>query len=123
MKTIIAGSREILDPLFVDLAVKISGYNITEVVSGTARGPDKSGEWWAQNHNIPITRMPADWDNKGRAAGHIRNADMGNYADQAIILWDGKSRGTKGMIDIMKKLNKPHFVFMVTWRWRNHFGV
>ena len=118
MKTIIAGSRGILNEDLVRFAVVQSGYNITEVISGTAKGPDKIGEIIADEWSIPIIRMPANWTQYGKSAGHRRNADMGAIADQAIIVWDGKSPGTKGMIDIMKKLNKPHFVFMVNWIWR-----
>lgn len=32
---------------------------------------------------------------------------MAEYADAAIVFWDGKSRGAKNMIDEMKKLGKP----------------
>ena len=57
MKVIIAGSRDIDDYDIIDAAVKRSGYNITEVVSGTARGPDKLGEEYAINHDIPIKKI------------------------------------------------------------------
>ena len=47
----------------------------------------------------------------GKSAGFIRNADMGAYADAAIIFWDGESKGTKHMIQTMKKLDKPYYIF------------
>jgi hypothetical protein len=31
---------------------------------------------------------------------------MGEIADSAIVFWDGKSPGTKMMIDIMNNFNK-----------------
>jgi len=35
----------------------------------------------------------------GNAAGPIRNKQMAEYADALVAVWDGKSRGTKNMID------------------------
>lgn len=111
MKVIIAGSRGITDYEMIERAVESSKFVITEVVSGTARGVDTLGEEWAINHFIPISRFPADWNTHGKSAGYKRNLKMGEYADALIAIWDGKSPGTKHMIDIMKKLNKPYFVY------------
>lgn len=51
--------------------------------------------------------FPADWEKYGRKAGYLRNDQMARYTDVAIILWDGQSRGTKHMIDLMMKYDKP----------------
>lgn len=108
MKVIIAGSRDVTFPLLhVVRAVDESGWMITEVVSGCARGVDEHGEQWAKRRDIPVKRFPADWDRHGRAAGPIRNRQMAQYADALIAIWDGKSRGTKNMIDEMNKCGKP----------------
>ena len=40
MKTIIAGSRDIVDYKIVEKTIINSGFNITTVISGTARGVD-----------------------------------------------------------------------------------
>lgn len=112
MKLIIAGSRTITDYNILKDAIaefiavdKI--YNISEVVSGTANGVDKLGEQWAIENHIPIKRMAADWKQFGRAAGMIRNKEMGDYADMGFVLWDGRSKGSLMMYKYMKKLNKP----------------
>ena len=99
MKTIIAGSREIEDFMHIANAVLASNFEITEVVSGTARGVDKLGEGWASLNDVPIKRFPADWARYGRGAGFARNKEMAIYADALIAVWDGKSRGTKHMIN------------------------
>ena len=98
MKTIIAGSRGIDDFAIVSKAIVDSGFEITEVVSGTARGVDLEGEGWASLNEVPIKRFPADWS-LGRGAGHKRNAEMAEYADALIAIWDGKSPGTRNMIN------------------------
>lgn len=75
MKVIIAGSRSITDFSIVEKAIEESEWKdeITEVVSGTAKGVDKLGERWAMNNNIKITQFPAEWKKYGRNAGPIRN--------------------------------------------------
>lgn len=104
MKVIIAGSRNLeLGVFSMRDIVNASGFDITEVVSGTARGVDSSGEHWAEYHDIPVKRFPADWKRFGKSAGAIRNAQMAHYADALIAIWDGESRGTKNMIDIANK--------------------
>ena len=105
MKVIIAGSREITSYSIVEKAVRDSGFDITEVVSGTARGVDRLGEEYAKTAGIPIKKFPADWS-IGKSAGYKRNKQMGKYADAAIIVRKDMSRGSSHMHDIMLDLGK-----------------
>ncbi len=68
---------------------------IREVVSGGASGADAGGEAWAKKRGIPIKRFPADWNTHGRAAGPIRNRQMAEYAEGAVLFPGG--RGTDSM--------------------------
>lgn len=111
MKVIIAGSRTITDPQVVADAVRKSGFQVTEVVSGCARGVDLLGSQWAAHNGIPWKAFPADWEKHGKKAGYLRNVEMANYAEALIAVWDGESRGTKHMIDIMTE-RKDRFVFV-----------
>jgi hypothetical protein len=99
VKTIVAGSRTVTDEHIIQVAIEASGFEVTEVVSGAARGVDRLGEAWARLHGIAITRFPADWARHGRAAGPIRNGQMADYAEALVAILDGESRGTKNMID------------------------
>jgi hypothetical protein len=111
MKTIIAGSRTIDFETTIEYLCELRFISdITEVVSGTAKGVDTYGEWFANRYEIPIKRFPANWDEYGKSAGMIRNKEMAEYAEQAIILWDGESKGTKNMIDLAKKKKIPIFL-------------
>lgn len=112
MKVIIAGSRTIEDYELLLTAINRSGFNITEIVSGTATGVDQLGEIYGALKDIPVKQFPAKWKTLGKKAGPIRNREMGEYADAAIILWDGKSSGTKNMINTMSKLKKPYYLMM-----------
>lgn len=113
-KLIIAGSRRIdrIPALRSMGAWALRNPRPTEIVSGTARGVDKYGEEFAQISKIPVVRFPADWDKYGKRAGYLRNEQMAEYADELLALWDGESRGTKHMIDIMRKKDKPVFVIL-----------
>lgn len=115
MKVIIAGSRTIKDIEKVEKAFtkfrEQYGRQVTEIVSGTADGADKLGERLASKLGIRVKRFPADWS-IGRKAGHLRNMEMGDYADAAVVVWDGISRGAADMADVMNKLGKPCMLFM-----------
>ena len=106
MKVIIAGSRTLSNPLLITQAIEESGFEVTEVVSGCAQGVDRAGEDWAALNNIPVKRFPAKWHKHGRQAGWLRNKEMAVYADALIAIWDGKSKGTRHMIEIAKSREK-----------------
>lgn len=98
---IVAGSRnftdykkvcEILFPLF-------QKYDEVIIISGTARGADMLGEKFAQQHGILVRQFPADWARYGKQAGMKRNTLMAHNAKILVAFWDGKSKGTKHMID------------------------
>lgn len=103
MKTIIAGSREIQN-VDIGSVVEESGFVITEVISGGANGIDQLGEQWACEHGIPVRRVLPNWRQFGRAAGPIRNREMAELADALIAVWDGRSRGTRSMIEHAERL-------------------
>jgi len=105
VKVIIAGSRNCYDYSILENAIKDSGFNIDVVISGCARGSDKLGEKWAKKNGVMVMKFPADWANKGKKAGMLRNIQMAKVSDALIALWDGKSTGTMHMINIAKKYN------------------
>lgn len=115
MKIVIAGSRNFNDYDFlenkINELIKNKQIDITEIVSGKAKGADFLGEKYASLNNISIKEFPANWNLYGKKAGFLRNQEMGNYADVLIAFWDGNSKGTKHMIDYMRNLKKQVFVF------------
>lgn len=115
MKVIIAGSRDggfsIKDVELACRAWETTNGVITEVVSGTARGPDQFGETYAINTGTLLKQFPAEWDKHGKSAGYKRNSDMADYADALIALWDGNSRGTKHMIDLATRKGIPVYIY------------
>lgn len=111
MKMIIAGGRDFNHWGSFFTVVNQWKFIITEVVCGDAAGADSLGASWAQKNNIPVKHFTANWEMYGKTAGHIRNAEMAEYADGLIAFWDGKSKGTKNMIKAMKFQKKPYKVY------------
>lgn len=112
MKVIIAGSRDVTDYNTVRQAISRSGFPVTHVISGAARGVDQLGERWAKDHALPLLRVPAEWNTYGRSAGYRRNEDMAGVADALIAIWDGHSPGTRHMIETARRRGLRVFVFL-----------
>lgn len=131
MKTIVAGSRSIQDQETVDYVLTklvLKGFiGITEVVSGKAKGVDTLAENWARKNGIPVAGFPANWDNVDAPgavirtnrygkkynvlAGYWRNQQMADYADALVAIWDGKSNGTKDMIERAERAGLYVYVY------------
>ncbi len=64
------------------------------------------GERYAIERGYKVERYSAQWSKYGRKAGPIRNIKMVENCDAAICFWDGKSRGTRSLIEYARKLGK-----------------
>lgn len=109
-KVIIAGSRGfsnyklLKDECDKFLRDKRKEYNII-IISGGARGADMLGEKYSRDEGLSLEVFPANWNKFGKSAGFRRNEQMAEVADALIAFWDGKSHGTKHMIEIMENKN------------------
>jgi len=123
MKDIVASSRSITDYELVKKVIQESKFDITEIICGGANGVDNLGRDYGLEFGIAIRYFIPDWNditveicrigiNKygkkyNKLAGHNRNQEMCNYAKEnnggLILIWDGKSSGSKHMLSIAKK--------------------
>lgn len=105
MRTIIAGSREGFSLADVHRAIEKSGFQdeITEVVSGGARGVDRLGEGWGKARGLPVRQFIPDWEKHKKGAAHVRNQEMADYASALILVWDGVSTGSADMLQRAQK--------------------
>ena len=78
----------------------------TELVSGGAKGVDTCVREYAESNGIPIKEFLPEYNRYGRGAPLKRNIQIIDYADLVIAFWDGKSRGTKMVIDTCQKNGK-----------------
>ena len=115
IRIIIAGTRTFedygllkdrVDRIILGLREDFPGKRIV-IVTGAAKGADQLGSRYARERVLALREFPANWRAYGRAAGPIRNQQMLDYILQAtpvlIAFWNGKSRGTKNMIDTAKR--------------------
>lgn len=120
MKLIIAGSRDLSEEwIYKQLKIQVfllqDRYGkLTRILSGGARGVDRLAERFAQENHIQFVEYPAMWESfPGKSAGFLRNVALAEDGDRLLAIWDGKSRGTKHMIDTMTNKQKPVTVFQV----------
>jgi hypothetical protein len=118
-RIIVAGSRtftdyERLKAKLNHMVSRIGPETAIIIVSGKAIGADTLGERWAFEHlNALATKRGKhkghvqnyypQWEVHGKRAGILRNIEMAMYADALLAFWDGKSPGTKHMIDEAKR--------------------
>lgn len=90
------------DKLDKDL-LPIATNNKVILVSGGARGADDLGIRYADAKGIEVSVFHPDWNKYGKSAAYLRNVEMAEEANMLLAFWDGKSKGTKHMIDIAKE--------------------
>lgn len=104
----IIGSRDFTD--YELLKNYLKDINITQIISGGAKGADSLAERYAHENNIPVQIFKPDWNKYGRVAGIVRNKQIVEAAEMVIAFWDSKSRGTKNSIAAARKMNKEVLV-------------
>lgn len=87
--------------------------NTTEIVSGGAKGVDTSAREYALSHGIKLTDFLPEYTKYGRSAPLKRNITIIEYSDIVLAFWDGKSRGTKFVIDNCRKLGVEVRVYII----------
>lgn len=125
VRLVVAGGRGITDYQFVKSKLNAITANIKEpieIVSGSCDtgkltytrpdgtvvcGVDGLGERYAAEKGHNVVYFPAAWKTNGKAAGPIRNRQMGEYCTHGCVVWDGASAGSKSMVDILKELGRP----------------
>ena len=117
-RVIIAGGRDFddyeymstkLNELFKD--PNTFNNKMIKVISGMAKGADSLGIQYADENKLTKILFPANWKEYPRIAGFLRNNDMLSIATHLIAFWDGKSSGTKHMIEIAQMKGIPVWVF------------
>ena len=109
MKIAVIGSRD----LKVENLGDYLSSDVTEIVSGGAKGIDTCAREYAKENRLKLTEFLPDYKRFGRGAPLKRNLEIVAYADCVIAFWDGTSRGTKFVIDHCHKIEKNIDVIML----------
>lgn len=123
-KVIVAGSRTFHEYETVQSTLSAMFEEPVIIVSGGANGPDTMGAKWAAEVGYPIEKHPAHWMNLDVPGCKIRYNAHGPYNANAgmnrnkrmlesvqanpdggmvVAFWNGRSKGTKNMIEIAQK--------------------
>lgn len=102
-----------------------------EIIQGEAKGADTLGKRFAIMFKLNVVSFPAKWNDLdvekcvvrtskygkyNALAGHNRNEEMAQYASEdeeigvLIAFWDGKSTGTKNMIELAREYGLKVFI-------------
>ena len=100
MRVAVVGSRSLEVP---NLEIYLPS-EVTEIVSGGARGVDSSARKYATDNGIKIVEFLPDYSLLGRGAPLKRNLEIIKYSDYVLAFWDGVSKGTKYVIDNCNKM-------------------
>ncbi len=106
MKVAVIGSRD-ADQSAARLILKHLPADVTEIVSGGARGIDALAEEVAKSLSLPVKIFLPDYETYGRQAPLFRNRQIIDYADCVLAFWDGRSPGTKSVIGTCMDIGKP----------------
>ncbi len=113
MRVIVCGSRKWNDRRTVEYRLAelpgdttiVVGYNPEK---DTPKGADRFAYQEAQKLGLAVEPHPARWDELGKRAGYVRNAEMADAgADLCLAFWDGLSDGTRHMMSIAEMRGIP----------------
>ena len=102
MKLAIVGSRNLSVKNLEDYITE----NVTEIVSGGAKGIDSEVANYAMEHGLKLKVFLPEYERYKRGAPLRRNLLIAEYADECIAFWDGSSKGTMHTVECFRKLNK-----------------
>ena len=106
MKVAVVGSRTIT----VDDLAPYLPPETEEIVSGGAKGIDTCAREYALANRIKFTEFLPEYEKYGRGATIVRNKKIVEYADAVVVIWDGKSKGTKSVLNFCDKFRKPIYI-------------
>ncbi len=78
-----------------------------KIISGMADGADSLAIRYADERKLTKILFPANWSKYHRVAGFLRNEDMLSVATHLVVFWDGKSSGTRHLMEIAKDKGIP----------------
>ena len=104
MITAVIGSRNFTDYKLLESTLE-SLPEITQIVSGGAKGADSLAKTYAEQHQLPLVIFKPDWKQYGKGAGIVRNRQIIDAAQMVVAFWDEFPR-----------------VRRVLWRWQKLKG-
>jgi len=136
MKTIVSGSRDIVDINLITQAIQEASnhFTITEVITGGSAGVDTIAAMLATQNGIPVTQFVPNWNEMvplpdgssqpiGKRAGPERHRKMAEAAEAAVIVWKGQSDGTQNLINALVPKQIPMIIVDAESGKASHFNM
>ncbi len=105
-RVLICGSREGYCVEAIPSYISAFGPNVI-IIQGGAKGADTDAGREAVRQNLHMVCVEADWERYGKFAGKYRNEAMAKMLrpqDSVIAFWDGRSPGTRHMVEHARKM-------------------
>ncbi|MDR1938175.1 MAG: hypothetical protein LBQ73_06740 [Tannerellaceae bacterium] len=116
MKIAVFGSRAVNEREVYDMLVREMNVENEYITSGNIEGVAKVAVMVAKEKGIKITL----YNYESGLGFYIalkdiagKNRKMVNECDEAIVCWNGKSKGTEREINMLKKAGKPYTLIML----------
>ncbi len=100
MKVAVIGSRG----LTINNLEEYLPAETNEIISGGAKGIDQCAKEYALSHGIKLTEFLPEYGKYGRTAPLVRNITIIKNSDIVLAFWDGRSHGTKFVIDKCREM-------------------
>ncbi len=107
MKTAIIGSRGIRNLRLEQFLPE----DVSEIISGGARGVDALAAEYADIHEIPLKVFLPDYRRYGKKAPLVRNRLIVDACDVLFAFWDGASTGTAYTLRYARERGKEIHLF------------
>lgn len=110
---LVSGSRDFPDEALARAIFRAQFKAGDFLYHGGARGVDTWAKEEAMKVDLQLMQYIPNWD-RGKSAGPRRNVEMFNAwrlnhePKHALILWDGRSRGTKHTLDLVSASGIPY---------------
>lgn len=102
LRVLVCGSREWDDYQAVARFLAFLEPNDV-VIHGAARGADMLADQVANRRRCRVEAYPADWEQHGKRAGYLRNAEMLEKGRPDLVVGFGHGKGTDMMLDLAAK--------------------
>jgi hypothetical protein len=114
MRVMVTGSRDWTDIQTVHDA--LAAKSPTLVINGRCpTGADQYAHEWCEMTGVPEDPHPADWNQFGKRAGYLRNAEMVALRPDVVLAFPRPgSRGTNMTIDLAREAGIPVEIFEET---------
>ncbi|MEW6096252.1 MAG: hypothetical protein AB1567_06975 [bacterium] len=115
-KMIIFGSRTLKDKRIKEILEKeIDGcQDLEEIITGgETAGVSQIGRELARKKAIPLKLFFLNQDRYGRAKYDHRSKEILAEGNYAVVIWNGKSKGTFNELELIKKMKIRYKLYLV----------